>query len=113
MDERVSIEAEARALVQRYAALIEQITVMLGSRLRGEPVLAVRIERGDTAEDVDGESIVIRVLVDGEIEEAQHIWERIEHDLGDLQFRVPPDQRRMLADQVSVVLNWSGGAVER
>ena len=109
-DERVTIADDARELVQRYGALVEQVAAMVGNRLRGEPVRAVRIERSADAAGGDDEGIVVRVLVDGEIEEAQHVWERIEQDLGDLQARLPPEQRRLLADQVAVVLNWSGGS---
>ena len=111
-DERVIIADDARELVQRYGALVEQVAAMLGQRLRGEPVRSVRIERAGDAGGAEDEGIVVRVVVEGEIEEAQHVWERIEQDLGDLQGRVPPEQRRLLADHVSVVLNWSGQSVD-
>ncbi len=107
-DPRVVIADDARELVRRYGPQVEQIAAVLAHRLRGEPVRGIRVERGEDA-SVPGEpGLVFRVFVLGEVEEAQHVWERIEQDLGDLQRQAPEDQRALFADRIGVVVDWAG-----
>ena len=101
-DERLAIDDSARDLVQRHAVLVEQVAALLGSRLRGEPVRGVRIERGEP----EGEGLVFRVLYEGEVEEAQHLWERLEQDLSELQQRMPGDGRATISERIAVVVEW-------
>lgn len=106
-DERLIIADDARDLVRRHAAVVQQVATLLGGRLRGEPVRRVRIERGADDGDTGGDILVFRVSVQGEVEEAQHVWERIEQELGDLQRLLPLDQRRVLSEAIDVVLDWA------
>ena len=106
-NERLTIAEDARELVQRYAAVVEQVALLIGQRLRGEAVEAVRIERAEVAEERGDGGLVFRVRVAGEVEEAQHVWERIEHDLGELQRRLPAEQRDTLTNRIDVVLDWT------
>ena len=106
--ERLIIADDARGLVQRHAVVVEQVAALLGQRLRDEPVRAVRIERAHEPDEPEDGGLVFRVLIAGEVEEAQHLWERIEQDLSELQRRLLPEQSRELAGRVEVIVDWSG-----
>lgn len=101
---RLAIDPAARDLVRQHSVLVQRVAQLLGERMRDEPVRGVTVERA--AGDDEGEGILFRVLYDGEVEEAQRLWERLESDLSDLQERLSPDERAGI-ELVSIVVDWS------
>jgi hypothetical protein len=103
---RLVIAPDATDLVRRHAAAMELLASVLGQRLRDQPVAGIRIERAHEPGIPFPDGLVVRVLVAAAVEEAQHLWELIEQDINELQQATPADQRRALAEQIAVVVEW-------